>query len=74
MKAQLQQAKQALRQAMSLGNPQVVMNQMLMNNPNVNQALNFIKQAGNNPQSAFLALAKQKGVDPNQFIKELMSQ
>lgn len=74
MKAQLQQAKQVLRQAMSLGNPQAMMNQMLMNNPNVNQALNFIKQAGNNPQSAFLALAKQKGVDPNEFIKELMSQ
>ena len=74
MKAQLQQAKQVLRQAMNLGNPQMMINQALMNNPKVNQALSLIKQAGNNPQSAFIELARQKGVDPNEFIKELMSQ
>ena len=51
-----------------------MMNQMLMNNPNVQQALNFIKQAGNNPQTAFINLAKQKGVNPQEFINELMSQ
>ena len=50
------------------------MNQMLMNNPNVQQAMNFIKQAGNNPSAAFTALAKQKGVDPQAFMNELLSQ
>lgn len=50
------------------------MNQILMNNPNTQQALNFIKQAGNNPQAAFMALAKQKGVDPQAFMNELLSQ
>lgn len=50
------------------------MNQMLMNNPKVQEALNFIKQTGNNPQAAFMALAKQKGVNPEDFMKELMSQ
>jgi len=59
---------------MSLSNPQAMMNQMLMNNPNVQQALTFIKQAGNNPQTAFMNLAKQKGVNPQEFINELMSQ
>lgn len=59
---------------MSLSNPQTMMNQMLMNNPNVQQALTFIKQAGNNPQAAFINLAKQKGVNPQEFINELMSQ
>lgn len=59
---------------MSLSNPQAIMNQMLMNNPNVQQALTFIKQAGNNPQTAFINLAKQKGVNPQEFINELMSQ
>ena len=47
---------------------------MLMSNPNTQQAINFIKQAGNNPASAFIALAKQKGVDPQEFMKELLSQ
>jgi len=59
---------------MSLSNPQAMMNQMLMNNPNVQQALTFIKQAGNNPQTAFMNLAKQKGINPQEFINELMSQ
>ena len=71
---QIQPAKQILRQMMNLQNPQVMMNQMLMNNPNVQQAMNFIKQAGNNPAAAFTALAKQKGVDPQAFMNELLSQ
>lgn len=71
---QIQPAKQILRQVMSLSNPQAMMNQMLMNNPNVQQALNFIKQTGNNPKTAFINLAKQKGVNPEDFMKELMSQ
>ena len=74
LKQQIQPAKQALRQIMSLSNPQAMMNQMLVNNPNVQQALTFIKQAGNNPQTAFMNLAKQKGVNPQEFINELMSQ
>lgn len=74
LKQQIQPAKQALRQIMSLSNPQMAMNQMLMSNPRVQQALNFVKQAGNNPQEAFINLAKQKGVNPQEFINELMSQ
>ena len=58
---------------MSMNNPQAMMNQMLMSNPNTQQALNFIKQAGNSPQQAFVNLAKQKGIDPQEFMKELMS-
>lgn len=59
---------------MSLSNPQMAMNQMLMSNPRVQQALSFVKQAGNNPQKAFINLAKQKGINPQEFINELMSQ
>lgn len=72
-KQMMQQAKQMFRQMMSMGNPQAMMNQILMNNPNTQQALNFIKQAGNSPQQAFINLAKSKGVDPQEFMKELMS-
>lgn len=71
---QIQPAKQALKQILSLKNPQAMMNQMLINNPNAQQALALIKQAGNNPQQAFTALARQKGIDPQAFINELMSQ
>lgn len=59
---------------MALRNPQAMMNQMLVNNPKVQQALALIKQAGNDPQTAFINLAKQKGINPQDFINELMSQ
>ena len=71
---QMQQAKQILRQMMSLQNPQAMMNQTFMNNPMVHEAINFIKQNGNNPQTAFTLLAKQKGINPEEFMRELMSQ
>lgn len=73
-KPQIQQAKQALQQLMSLRNPQAMMNQMLMNNPTVKPALELIKQNGGNLQTAFMSLAKQKGIDPTEFMRELMSQ
>ena len=73
-KPQIQQAKQALQQLMSLRNPQAMMNQMLMNNPNIKPALELIKQNGGNLQTAFMSLAKQKGINPTEFIQELMSQ
>jgi len=59
---------------MSLRNPQAMMNQMLMNNPNIKPALELIKQNGGNLQTAFMSLAKQKGINPTEFIQELMSQ
>lgn len=51
-----------------------MMNQMLMNNPTVKPALELIKQNGGNLQTAFMSLAKQKGIDPAEFMRELMSQ
>ena len=42
-----------------------------MSNPNVANAMNFIKQNGNNPQVAFMNLAKQMGVDPQEVLREL---
>lgn len=56
-----------------MSNPQAALNQLLMNNPNVSQAINFIRQNGNNPQSAYYNLARSMGIDPNEFLKELQS-
>ena len=65
-------AIQQLKQQMSAyQNPQAALNQILMSNPNVANAMNFIKQNGNNPQVAFMNLAKQMGVDPQEVLREL---
>lgn len=65
---------QQIRQFNTIANPQLALNQMLMNNPKAQEIINLIKQNGNNPQSAFYALAKQKGIDVNRVMQALQNQ
>lgn len=50
-------------------------NQMLMTlanqNPNLNQVLNYVQQNGGDPKAAFYAMAKEKGVNPDDVIAML---
>ena len=71
LRPQLRQIKQQMRQLQALQNPQMALNQMLMNNPQLQNVMSLIKQSGNSPQQVFLNMANQMGVDPNEVIKEL---
>lgn len=73
LRPQIQQIKQQMRQIQALSNPQVALNQMLMNNPQIGNILQFIKQNGGNSQVAAQNLAKQMGIDLKELIKELQS-
>ena len=64
---QLTQIKQATQMLKSAGNPQAMLNQMLARNP---QAAQIVRQYGN-PKDAFYALAKQKGIDPEEILSVL---
>ena len=46
-------------------NPQMMIYNMLNQNPQTSQLINSF---GGDPKTAFYNLAKQKGIDPNQFI------
>lgn len=48
-------------------NPQVLLDQMLSKNP---QAAQIVRQC-RNPKDAFYALAKQKGIDPEEILSVL---
>lgn len=48
-------------------NPTQAIQQMIGNNPQLNSLL----QQGRNPESVFRELAKQKGIDPDAFIRAL---
>lgn len=49
------------------------MQQMMMQkNPGMQQALSYIQQHGNDPKTAFESLAKEKGLDPNEIMKNLL--
>ena len=67
----MQQLKGIMAQVKTAQNPQLMLNQMLGNNPNLGQAMELIKQAGGNGQQAFYNYAKQLGVDPQQVLNML---
>ena len=49
-------------------NPTLMLQNLAESNPQVKSTLDLVKQYGGNPQAAFFALAKQKGIDPNQIL------
>ena len=49
-------------------NPQTLLNNLLMQNP---QVTGLINQYGGDPKTAFYALAQQKGIDPNTILNML---
>ena len=54
------------------GNPQEMIRQMAMSNPDIKNAMDYIEKNGGDGQKAFYALAKEKGVNPEDILKQLM--
>ena len=52
-------------------NPQAFIQSMMANNPQAAEAMQLIQAHGGDARAAFYALAKQKGVDPDEFLKSL---
>ena len=54
-------------------NPQMAINQMAMNNPQMQQVMQIVQQNGGNARQAFYSMCQQRGVDPNAVISQLHS-
>lgn len=67
----IQQIKQAMTKVQMAQNPQLVLNQLLSNNPQLSSAFDLIRANGGNLQSTFYNLAKQKGVNPQDVLNLL---
>ena len=65
------QIKQMMGMIKSSGNPQMMLNQMMMNNPRMKEVMDIVQQYGGDPMKAFYAIAEQKGVDPNDILNML---
>ena len=52
-------------------NPNLMLQQLMMNNPNINNIMNYVQQNGGNAKQAFYKMAQEKGVDPNQILNML---
>ena len=62
------QIRQMIGMLRSSGNPQAMLMQMMQNNPNVKQAMEIVQQYGGDAEKAFYALAKQKGINPQEIL------
>ena len=62
--------QQMYQMIMNSRNPIQLFEQMSSNNPHLQPIVNALKN-GANPQSLFYDLCKQRGVDPNAFLKNI---
>lgn len=53
-------------------NPQAFVQSMMVNNPKAMEVMNAINACGGDPKAAFYNVAKQKGIDPEQFLNSLL--
>ena len=67
----MQNVRQMMGMLNSSQNPQAMINQMVSNNPNLKQVMDFINQSGGDPKKAFYALAEQKGINPQEILDML---
>ena len=65
------QIKQMMGMLRTAQNPNAMLNQMVMNNPQIKQVMDIVQQYGGDPMRAFYAVAEQKGVDPNEILNML---
>ena len=68
---QLSQVKQMMQMVRSAGNPNAMMQSLLMRNPQYAQALKLVQESGGDAKAAFYKLAEQAGVDPNEILSAL---
>ena len=64
----IQMIKQMAQMVKSSRNPQMMLYNLLSQNPRTNQLLNTF---GGDPKTAFYNLAMQKGIDPEKFISTI---
>ena len=53
-------------------NPQVALQQMVQNNPELKQVVEYVNANGGDPEKAFYKLAEEKGVNPRDILGQFM--
>ena len=65
------QAKKMMQTLKSVGNPQMMLNQMMGQNPQIKQVMDYVNANGGDPKTAFYRLAEEKGVNPDDILNQL---
>ena len=61
---------QLFNMAKSMRNPTMFVNTMLKNNLQYQEVLKYVNQNGGDAKAAFYKFAEEKGVDPEEFLKQ----
>ena len=68
----IQNLKQVANTIKASSNPQAMLQNMILQNPKLKDAMSLIRQMGT-PEQALNILAAQKGLDSNQIIQAIKS-
>ena len=53
-------------------NPQMAMDQVIRNNPDMKKVMEYVNANGGDPKAAFYKLAQEQGVDAQSILNSLM--
>jgi len=73
MNQSIQQIKNMMSMVQMSANPQMALQNIVNQNPNLQNILNLANSNGANLQQVFYNMAKQKGVNPEDVINALRS-
>lgn len=62
------QIKQMIGMVKAAQNPQAMINQMMMNNPNMKRVMQIVNQYGGDANRAFQEMAQQNGINPQEIM------
>ena len=60
-----------LKTILNSSNPKELLNSLISNNPQMKNLVQAMQSSGMTPKDYFYTFAKQKGVDPDQFLSSL---
>lgn len=65
--------KNMVQQMRSVQNPQTFLLNMLNQNPNMQQAINYVNQNGGDIKTAYEKLMRENGLDPDAIMKSIFN-
>ena len=60
-----------LKQFLNSSNPKELLNSLISQNPQMQTLMQSMNSSGMTPKQFFYSFAKQKGIDPDQFLSSL---
>lgn len=63
--------KQLMNMVRGAKNPQQFLMNIAQQNPQIQQVMNMVRSSGKSPKDLFYQLAQQRGINPDDILKEL---